>query len=86
VDESAVNPSDVYIPKVEHWAPFVLAGTKVIEGWAEMVVTAVGRRTLWMTTMDTVVVNDGLSPHFAKQRKVVQFRDFVLVFLLFVAC
>lgn len=39
-----------------------------------MVVTAVGKRTLWMQTMDTVVINDGLTPHFAKQRKLVQLR------------
>ncbi len=117
MDETAINPSEAFIPKVANWAPFVLAGTKVrsytaalslsallfipcasrisqsfsrhaplvsaccschftqvVSGYAEILVCAVGKRTLWMATMDTVVVNDGLTPHFAKQRAVVQLR------------
>ena len=33
VDETAINPSEAFIPKVANWAPFVLAGTKVCQAW-----------------------------------------------------
>ncbi|XP_024518924.1 putative calcium-transporting ATPase 11, plasma membrane-type [Selaginella moellendorffii] len=54
VDESSMTGESDPLPKDEEEKPFLMSGTKVLDGFGTMLVTAVGMRTEWGRVMATL--------------------------------